>query len=574
MPLQAPSNFAPTDYSAEQSSIERQRRLAEALQAQSQTPLDTNQTAGGWVIPVSPYAGLAKMLQAYGSRKGTETADERERSLAEKYRTDLSAALVNANQAATGTPASPGSPAPADALGGGPAAPAQPAVPGSREKMIQALMQHPATQSLALQQMGNDLQRQGFMSAGGMGGSPAAPGAPSAPPATGAVPGQPAPANAPQGAPQGFGGPAGGQPMALWLQLDPSGKAYTEQLAKDWTERGKPVVNRGFGIGTMNAQGQYVPDAASLAQATEVERMKAGIGVHNVQQAGGGTVPQFGYQLPGFGGLPGSAQPQGAAPGAPQAPKITGEAPTDAAAIKAVQAASAAGQPATVRGPDPWADMPKMHIPTGIGESTYTREASTKAAEAASKIAEKYGSVAQTANERKSFNDQALQMLPQATTGTGSLAITGVQNFLTSRFGIPEEQLKKASAGDPTATLELNKNLLNAATKTAKANYGSRMTQSEVMMQIKQGSPNADMTKGAIKYLLDADNKRADYEVKQASDAGKYIQQGGDPYQFEGWYAKTFPMSKAIMGDAQSAERPAISDKTREFLRGLNIKLD
>ena len=161
MPLQAPSNFAPNDYTAEQQSIENQRRLALALQQQGQTPLDPAQQAGGWVIPVSPYAGAAKMVQSFGGSLGQRQADERERTLAEKYRSDLSSALVNAQQAAAGTPGhvqdtSQEGTGSFDMSGTrGPANVA--AVAPSRDKMIQALMSHPATQPLAMQEFSRGL---------------------------------------------------------------------------------------------------------------------------------------------------------------------------------------------------------------------------------------------------------------------------------------------------------------------------------------------------------------------------------------------------------------------------------
>lgn len=79
---------APTDYSAEQQSIERQRKLAELLQQQSMQPLDTNQMAGGYVLPVSPVAGLAKMLQAYNGAQGQRTADEKQKALSAQAQAD------------------------------------------------------------------------------------------------------------------------------------------------------------------------------------------------------------------------------------------------------------------------------------------------------------------------------------------------------------------------------------------------------------------------------------------------------------------------------------------------------
>ena len=64
MPVNNVSLNVPTDYTAEQQSLERQRQLAQLLSQQGMQPLDTNQTAGGYVVPVSPFAGLAKMLQS------------------------------------------------------------------------------------------------------------------------------------------------------------------------------------------------------------------------------------------------------------------------------------------------------------------------------------------------------------------------------------------------------------------------------------------------------------------------------------------------------------------------------
>ena len=51
-------------YSADEADIERRRRMAELLQKQADAPLDTNRMAGGWVLPVSPLEGLAKVAQA------------------------------------------------------------------------------------------------------------------------------------------------------------------------------------------------------------------------------------------------------------------------------------------------------------------------------------------------------------------------------------------------------------------------------------------------------------------------------------------------------------------------------
>jgi len=124
---------APTDYTAEQSAIERQRRLAEALRMQSEQPLDTNQMAGGWVVPVSPYAGLAKMLQGYNARKTDENATERELALAERRRMEGSADVRTFMDALQGTPARE---AQTTAEPGNDFIPGQEAVPGDRKKAL------------------------------------------------------------------------------------------------------------------------------------------------------------------------------------------------------------------------------------------------------------------------------------------------------------------------------------------------------------------------------------------------------------------------------------------------------
>ncbi len=244
MPLQAPSNFGtPDQYGAEQISIERQRRLSEALQQQSQQPLDTNQQVGGWAIPVSPYAGLAKMLQGYSSRKGLDLADERQRALAEKYESDTTAAVTDSLNKLYGTPGTPGSTQDTSQQGTGsmdmsgsagpgntPAVPAQAADP--RAALIAAL-HNPTATSLVAPLATQGMQNQGFF--GAMGASGASGASPQGV-APGGVPtpqGQPgsAPAPAPTG-PQGTMGPLG-IPMAAYRSMPNGAQMYMANMAKE-----------------------------------------------------------------------------------------------------------------------------------------------------------------------------------------------------------------------------------------------------------------------------------------------------------------------------------------------------
>jgi len=72
-------------YSAQQESIARQRRMAQALQQQAQAPIETPQMPG---VLISPYAGLAKVLQgAYGGYQEAE-ADKEYKNLVNEARTN------------------------------------------------------------------------------------------------------------------------------------------------------------------------------------------------------------------------------------------------------------------------------------------------------------------------------------------------------------------------------------------------------------------------------------------------------------------------------------------------------
>lgn len=63
---------------AEQSAIDRRRRMAEAMQQQAILPIDMPNVAGA---KVSPYQGLAKLLQGYIAGKGLERADIQQKEL-------------------------------------------------------------------------------------------------------------------------------------------------------------------------------------------------------------------------------------------------------------------------------------------------------------------------------------------------------------------------------------------------------------------------------------------------------------------------------------------------------------
>lgn len=92
------------DYSTDQAAIDRRRKMAEMLQAQSATPLETNNMAGGWVIPVSPFQGAAKILQGYSAGAAMRKADADQKALSERYNTEGQAALAKGLREWKGSP--------------------------------------------------------------------------------------------------------------------------------------------------------------------------------------------------------------------------------------------------------------------------------------------------------------------------------------------------------------------------------------------------------------------------------------------------------------------------------------
>ena len=271
-----PANFMGTQaatqinpYAVELQDIERRRRLAEALQQQGLQPMGGTEMAGGWAIPRSPMEGVGKLAQALVGAYGQKRTKEEEQNVSNRYQAELSDTLGRALRAGTGSPATSETIMDEEANGGigAPATINAPAVPPDRERMAAILMEHPGTAAVGQQQLVADMNRKALIAALRGEGQPVATDQP-------AQPGAPTQTGRPQ-----IGGPAGGVPMEVWLQTDPTGKAYAEQLAKDYAESQKPVVNRGFGVGRM-VNGVYVPAPESTTQAADtaaaVETAKAG----------------------------------------------------------------------------------------------------------------------------------------------------------------------------------------------------------------------------------------------------------------------------------------------------------
>jgi hypothetical protein len=188
---------------------------------------------------------------------------------------------------------------------------------------------------------------------------------------------------------------------------------------------------------------------------------------------------------------------------------------------------------------DPWATMPMRIAPQGIGQSTFNRSMGEDQAKAAADLVKQYGTAADAANTRIATNTQALDLVDKADTGWLASHIAAFRPVLAAA-GFPEQGYKAAT------DQALTKDLTNTALQRGKQLFGSRFTQSEVGIMLSRANPSIEMQRVAIKFLLETDNAMAKYAVQQSGDLGQYLQRGGDPYQFTGWYDRTFPASGAI----------------------------
>ena len=68
----------------EQAAINRRQRIAEMMMAQGQEPMETNQMAGGYVVPISPLAGVAKVAQQLAGTYMSKQADKQQAEINRK----------------------------------------------------------------------------------------------------------------------------------------------------------------------------------------------------------------------------------------------------------------------------------------------------------------------------------------------------------------------------------------------------------------------------------------------------------------------------------------------------------
>lgn len=161
----AAPNYGLDPYEAEAGEIERRRRYADVLRAQSMQPIQPAR-AGNMVARIHPLQGLAQMVQGASAGAAESQAAEERKALAGKYQTDLADTLRRAGEAQRGTPATY-----EDAAGN--YAP-QPARAGDPSAAASIYMQHPATRALGIAEVQRQNQAaalRGALAEYGMGGA-------------------------------------------------------------------------------------------------------------------------------------------------------------------------------------------------------------------------------------------------------------------------------------------------------------------------------------------------------------------------------------------------------------------
>jgi hypothetical protein len=76
----------------DQIQLDRRMRLAEQLRQQAMAP-DQQQMAGGYVLPINPFQGAAKMLQAYSASKIDEETDAQRKGMQQQKMQKIAEAL-------------------------------------------------------------------------------------------------------------------------------------------------------------------------------------------------------------------------------------------------------------------------------------------------------------------------------------------------------------------------------------------------------------------------------------------------------------------------------------------------
>jgi len=575
----------PSPYQSELSRIADQQRMAQMLQAQSQAPTERFSYKG--IEARTPAtAGLAKLLQGLAGGYFQKEARDEEKALGERYKTESSDILRKAFEAGAGTPAVAGRNIPESSFvpsgsdltdlvpptrvpegqpGEGnivqPAytIPGRSAVAPNQQEMARLLMTspNPAHEAFGLQQMQKNAQMQAFINAGNAGNAPAPSAAPVAPSGgampTGGAPGAAA-GNPPMAAAMSrFGAPAGGQPMAVWMQLDPTGAKYTEQLAKDYTDQNKPTDKirelRAAGVpegsdawnyaltdtatqggiwrrgpnGALSLAPGYAAGQAAVTSATKGAEAGFEIVEIPVTQADGTTILKKMTKAQAIQQLGGGAPAQAGG-------TLNLTAPTDQAGRELAQQLDQSGQPFNITVPRAGAPAGATSgAPSGFGVSDPVQQKTREAAATGSvkAITDKLDSsfaAAQSSEERMRQVQSIRPILDlPLISGPGATAQMFLSQVAYKMYGVTNEE-----------TLSNTRQLITGLSELSLASRGAlkgqgTITEGEGALLVKAKSAPESLTVPEYKRLFDLFEKQDKRAIDQHENIRKRAEKAGIP---------------------------------------------
>lgn len=587
MSTQNVSLTAPTDYATEQASIDRRRKYAEALQSQAMQPSET-QTAGGWAIRTSPLAHAAKLLEAYGGKRGIDQADEQQKILAGKYQSDMASALMKSQQEMGGRLSQTIQPDPQEAQQsadygtpnvGAANVPAVKAYsPEAMGNAAGALMAHPATQQMGMnltqQNITQQQQMARLLASTGIGDQPTqmasqpqqqapagpqptqvaslAPVAPMSPQGPVNIPQQPQQQQAPQ---------AGGQfdnngvPVGVarnLINLDPTGGEYTKYLR----QLHEPKISTNGQVMQYQRQQDgswsYAPGAGAIQAARDFAGAAEGVKSANTPATINFNGKQFDTTLDIA-----NAIRSGQAPDEATAQKASDWAAQNGIPVRMRLAPGAASTP--VRGEQP------VSIPDGASQPAGRFGSPTQAeSEYAKKDAENAAGYKNTLNDRvrqgADLNmrlSESVDALRKFRAGGGAETRAQIAQLAQGIPGISPEVVNKIAGGDLGAMQEFQKLAVQQAMEQLKQAMGGagRIAQAEFKV-FQANNPNLSTDPEAIKKIFDFNTKLYNRDMQEQEALGQYEQSGQNPANFGAYWSKELSR-RGFTNPKLSAQDPA-----------------
>lgn len=329
------------------------------------------------------------------------------------------------------------------------------------------------------------------------------------------------------------------RPGGMLLGKNPDGTTF--QLRNPTLPSG---VEPDFGPGGTVTGAHLIPGVA------QAESVIAGAGEYGKEQGklqeiptgSGHTRPQIGVQGVAGAGAPGQLPPGlTGAPAAPGGPPAGPQYFPPRAPLPGAGAAPGGGGQGDTSW---WPKMPKIPEDNSLGEpSTFQHTVNETRGKIYADHVKQLGLEADTADQKLEYSTELLRNLPQAFTGPQASGTASFWNAVSQVPGV-KALLPKEYTQDAAGTNIVIKNLVNQAIQGARAIYGPRMAQSEVMLQKNEASPSITMGIQAIYALQRQEDAKSAYFIQRKNDFDKYSEQGGDPIRFEGAYQTKFPLAK------------------------------